>query len=148
MEGTVILIGFRTMSGKLVLKNYSYSRLLHYIFTFSRQFALSSVNFVEHSNKATLAISSEENIGVLSTELSFALLRRYTPMNGTLPQIDGLRVEVTEDEVAIVLGFPWGTIGIDMMNGVGSFLLHTEFKQKLLRDADKVMYSGLIEAMI
>nr|GMC64468.1 hypothetical protein Iba_chr02dCG5250 [Ipomoea batatas] len=75
-------------------------------------------------------------IRVLSTELSFALLRRYTPMNGTLPQIDGLRVEVTEDEVAIVLGFPWGTIGIDMMNGVGSvseiprlnwcyFVLHT-----------------------
>nr|GLL19638.1 uncharacterized protein LOC109167340 [Ipomoea trifida] len=46
------------------------------------------------------------------TELSYALLKSYNPMNGMLPLKDGLMVDIIEDDVAAVLSFTWGIIEI------------------------------------
>nr|GMD41929.1 uncharacterized protein LOC109167340 [Ipomoea batatas] len=60
-------------------------------------------------------------------------------------------VDITEDDVVIVLGFPRGTIEIERKKKKkgASFPLRTEFKEKLqANDAEKVSYPALIEAML
>nr|GLL17303.1 uncharacterized protein LOC109167340 [Ipomoea trifida]GMC53158.1 uncharacterized protein LOC109167340 [Ipomoea batatas] len=70
-------------------------------------------------------------------------------MNGKLTLRDGLMLDMTEDDVAAVLGFPWGTVEIERKKKGVSFPLHTEFKEKIqVGDAEKVMYSDLIEATL
>nr|GMC56767.1 uncharacterized protein LOC109167340 [Ipomoea batatas] len=88
-------------------------------------------------------------IKLFPTELSYALLKSYNPMNGKLTLRDGLMLDMTEDDVAAVLGFPWGIVEIERKKKGVSFLLHTEFKEKIqVGDAEKVTYSGLIEATL
>nr|GMC66635.1 probable inactive ATP-dependent zinc metalloprotease FTSHI 4, chloroplastic [Ipomoea batatas] len=46
------------------------------------------------------------DIKLFLTDLSYALLKSYNPMNGKLTLKDGLMLDVTEDGVEAILGFP------------------------------------------
>nr|GMD83510.1 uncharacterized protein LOC109167340 [Ipomoea batatas] len=55
----------------------------------------------------------ELQIKLFLTELSYALLNSYNPMNSKLSLKDGLMVNIIEDDVAAILNFPWGIVEIE-----------------------------------
>nr|GMD01410.1 uncharacterized protein LOC109167340 [Ipomoea batatas]GMD93430.1 uncharacterized protein LOC109167340 [Ipomoea batatas] len=74
----------------------------------------------------------ELQIKLFLTELSYALLNSYNPMNSKFSLKDGLMVNIIEDDVAVILNFPWGIVEIERKKkkkGM-SFPLRTEFKEK------------------
>nr|GMD37505.1 MADS-box protein SVP-like [Ipomoea batatas] len=82
----------------------------------------------------------ELQIKVFPTELSYVLLNSYNPINSKLKLKDRLMVDIAEDDVSAILGFPRGIIEIERKKkkkGV-SAPLSTKFKEKLqAKDGEK-----------